>query len=172
MSATPIRSFVAALVLCASTIAGCGGGDPKPRDSATLAPLVADTPRAPRPGDPNCPRDGTWKPCALLDRLVSSGLAPKALPDTTRVAFFGVPGVRYQVGRSAVLPPFFFADSNSAKQAVSPIDTVLVQMPGDTTAPWTSTPHLFRSANLVAVFESDNERQVERMMLALTAGTP
>jgi hypothetical protein len=88
------------------------------------------------------------------------------------VEFFAVPGSRYQIGREAILTAFFFADSSAAKQAVSRIDTVLVRMPGDSTGPWKATPHLFRSANLVAVFESDNERQVERMMLALTAGTP
>jgi hypothetical protein len=164
---------IAALVLLSSAVSGCGGGESRPLDSVpAVTPLAIDTPRAPRPGDPDCPRDGTWKPCALLDRLVSSGLAPKVLPDTMTVSFFDVSGLRYQVGRSAMLTAFFFADSNVARAAAARIDTVLVRMPGDTVSPWTTTPHFFRSANLIAVFESDNARQVERMMLALTAGTP
>jgi hypothetical protein len=166
------RYRVAGMLVGLTVLGACSGDEAKPADTGVAVPVVVDTPRAPRPGDPDCPRDGTWKTCALVDRLVSSGLAPKALPDTTRVAFFAAPGVRYQIGRVAILTAFIFADSNAAKQAVSGIDTVTVRMPGDSTAPWRSTPHLFRSANLVAVFESDNERQVERMMLALTAGAP
>jgi hypothetical protein len=159
-----------ALLALSLVIACSSGGDNKP-DSAAAAPVVA-APASPRPGETDCPLDGLWKHCALLDRMVRSGLAPKATGDTMRVPFFSVPGVRFSVGRTAMLTAFYYPDSLAAIREAAKIDTLTVRTPGDTVGPWTGTPNFIRSGNLIAILESESPRQVERMRLAITAGAP
>jgi hypothetical protein len=51
------------------------------------------------------------------------------------------------------------------------IDTVAVA-PAGVASPWEGTPVLVRSGNLAAVLITENQTQVERLTLALTAGAP
>jgi len=154
-----------------AALAGCGdSGDIDADTAVARAPVVV--PQTPRAGSPDCPSDGQWKHCALFERLTRAGLAPRKLDDTTHVEFLPVPGIRYGVGRTATLTAFYFADSVAAIAATAGIDTVTVRPNASAVAPWTGTPVFIRSANLIAVFESDNARQIERIQLAITAGTP
>jgi hypothetical protein len=148
----------------------CGGSDePKP-DTAFVRPPVGV--RAPAPGDPSCPRTGNWQPCALVDRVVHAGLSFKATGDSVRVPFLSVPGVRYRVAVTDTMLAFFFADSLAMQKALVRLDTVLMVPLGDSLSPWPAIPTVIRSANLLALYFATNERQIERVRLAITAGAP
>jgi hypothetical protein len=155
------------IVACAAVLA-CGGDAPPPPEVPAAAPAA----RAPQPGDPSCPRDGLWKPCALVDRIGKSGLAFKETGDTLRVPFLSVPGVRYRVGTTAVLVAFFYPDTLAVAKDVAALDTVRLVAKGDTINPWGGVPKLVRSVNLVTVLVDGSETQLERIGLSITAGAP
>ena len=167
---TKSRLAIFGITCLSVAVASCGGSDATP--DTVVAAVRADTPTPPRPGEADCPLDGKWKHCALLDRMVRSGLAPKVTGDTVRVPFFSVPGVRFSVGRAAILTAFYYPDSLSAIRESANVDTITVRAPGDTVGSWAGTPNFIRSGNLIAIFESESPRQVERMRLAITAGAP
>ena len=52
------------------------------------------------------------------------------------------------------------------------LDSARVRPPDDTVTTWPGTPTLLVNDNLLAILLSDNEEQVERVSLALTAGPP
>lgn len=166
------RRRVVGTALLVLAIVACSDRKNEAVDSAVVTAAPVDTPRTPRPGERDCPVDGMWRECGLLERLVRSGMAPKVVGDTMHTTLFSVPGIRLTIGRGGTLTVFYFADSTAARQAAARIDTMHVRMPGDTIGPWAGTPHFIRSANLIAVLESDNARQVERIQLAITAGAP
>ncbi len=156
-------------LLCAGTFA-CGGDDGKPADTAAVRPPVAA--RAAAPGDPSCPRNGVWQPCALVDRLVHAGLSFRPTGDSARVKFLPVPGVRYRVAMTDTMLAFYFADSLALAKALSTLDTVRVAPVNDTTLPWQAKPVVIRSGNLLALYFATSPRQIERIKLAITAGAP
>ena len=162
--APTVAVLMAALVACGKTDAPPGA---MVRDTTTLSP-----PRLVSSGDPSCPRDGQWKPCALIDRLVHAGLFFEATGDSMTVPYLKPPGVRFRVGKSASLVAFFYADSASAARDLVALDTARLTPAGDSLGAWPSRPSVIRSANLVvAMFPSDG-RQFERVNLAITAGAP
>ena len=163
-----MRTPLSILMLAGALTLACGGDAPPPPETAAATPEA----RAPGPGDPSCPRDGLWKPCALVDRIVKAGLSFKEAGDTLRVPFFSVPGVRYNVGARAKLIAFYYPDTLAPAADIAKLDTVRLVLKGDTINPWGGAPALVRSANLVAVLVDGSETQIERMGLAITAGAP
>ncbi len=133
---------------------------------------AAPTPRPPAPGDSLCPRDGLWKSCALLDRITRAGLFFKAAGDTVAVTYLKPRGIRFQVGLSASLIAFFYADTNALAGDWRTLDTLRLTPKGDTIGAWPSRPEVIRSANLVVVMFSGDMLQRERVRLAVTAGAP
>lgn len=69
------------------------------------------------------------------------------------------------------LHTFIYDDPAALARDVAALDTVRVAPRGQPYA-WSSTPTLVRSANLLAVLLTPNERQIERIQLALEAGPP
>jgi hypothetical protein len=69
------------------------------------------------------------------------------------------------------LEVFIYPNESVLAADVAKIDTVSVAPRG---APnqWSMPPTFVRSANLAAVFLTDNSTQAERLTLALTAGAP
>ncbi len=162
---------VPTVVVLITALVACGKTDARPvatvRDTTALIPA-----RLVSSGDPSCPRDGQWKPCALIDRLVHAGLFFEATGDSMRVPYLTPPGVRFRVGKSASMVAFFYADSASAARDLVALDTARLTPAGDSVGVWPSRPSVIRSANLVvAMFPSDG-RQLERVNLAITAGAP
>ncbi len=159
-----------------SLAAACGGGDTAATDSAlakAAAVAVAVMPRPATPSDLACPRDGTWKRCALEDRVVKSGLAFKPAGDSMMVAYLSVPGVRYKVGRTASLVAFFYTDSLAAAKDVTSLDRFRLTPRGDTIGAWKSVPsEVIWSGNLVAVLFDASATQTERIRLTIAAGAP
>ena len=76
----------------------------------------------------------------------------------------------YNLGKSR-LEVFLFASQAAADAEVEKIDTVSAA-PKGTKGNWPMPPTFVRSANLLAVFLTDNQTQAERLTLALTAGAP
>ena len=154
-------------------VAACSGDDTPKVDSTASAPVAAVMPRPATPSDSACPRDGTWKRCALEDRVVKSGLAFKPAGDSMKVAYLSVPGVRYKIGLTATMVAFFYTDTLAAAKDVTALDRVRLTPRGDTIGAWKSVPSdVIWSGNLVAVLFDASATQVERIRLTITAGAP
>lgn len=165
------RRLAAATALVA--VAACSSDDAPKVDSAVSQPAVAIMPRPATPSDSACPRDGTWKRCALEDRVVKSGLAFKPAGDSMTVAYLRVPGVRYKIGLTASMVAFFYADIAAAAKDVTALDRFRLTPRGDTMGAWTSVPSdVVWSGNLVAVLFDASATQIERIRLTITAGAP
>jgi hypothetical protein len=87
-----------------------------------------------------------------------------------RAGFSVAPAV-YTLGRSR-LEVFIYPSESALAADVAKMDTVTASPPGAKN-PWPFfSPTFVRSANLAAVFLTDNPTQAERLTLALTAGAP
>jgi hypothetical protein len=135
--------------------------------SAPSAPAASST-----PGKPGCPRTGQWALCSVEKRLGQSGFVVKRVSESpTRRPGFSVVPVAYMLGRSR-LEVFIYPSESAVSADVAKIDTVSAA-PRGAPNPWPfHTPTFVRSANLAAVFLTDNATQAERLTLALTAGAP
>jgi hypothetical protein len=121
---------------------------------------------------PVCPRTGQWALCSVERRLVQSGFVIKRVEGAPpRRAGFSVLPVVYTLGRSR-LEVFIYPTEAALAADVAKIDT-LSAAPRGTKNPWPFfSPTFVRSANLAAVFLTDNPTQAERLTLAITAGAP
>lgn len=161
--------------LCVAIVACVGDSPPASSttsdaryDSGAVTPaLSAD---AGQPGAP-CPRTGRWAACSVEKRLEQSGFVPrKAEGEPPRRSGFSVPPVVYTLG-PARLEVFIYPDDAALGRDVAGLDTALAASRGKTND-WEIPPRFVRSANLAAVFLTQNEQQAERLMLAITAGPP
>ena len=78
--------------------------------------------------------------------------------------------VVYSLGSSR-LEVFIYPDEKALAKDMQSLDTLAV-VPKGSTASWPSPPTLIRSVNLAAVLLTQNQRQAERVVLAITAGPP
>ena len=139
---------------------------PPPDSLAVVANGPDSTTAAP---DTGCVLALPWRACSVLDRLERAGLAPQER-GIVRQPFFTVEGRVYVLG-DAELQTFIFADTAAAAMQTAALDSVRVSPPTMSIA-WRRKPTLIRSANLVAILLSDDERQTERVALAIEAGLP
>lgn len=119
-----------------------------------------------------CPRTGKWALCSVEKRLGQAGFVVKRVGGEAphRAGFSVVPAV-YMLGRSR-LEVFIYPTESAVSADVAGIDT-LSAAPRGAPNPWSFfSPTFVRSANLAAVFLTDNATQAERLTLALTAGAP
>lgn len=118
-----------------------------------------------------CPRTGRWALCSVETRLVQSGFVVRRVSgEAQRRAGFSVPPVVYTLGRTK-LEVFVYPSESALAADMAKIDTVIAA-PRGTRNPWLMIPTFVRSANLAAVFLTDNPTQAERFTLAITAGAP
>ena len=157
-------------VLFIATLLGCAReNEPPPEPVATASFEAADT--SPRIREFSCPHTGLWSECTLGRRLKQAGFVVKRSEEKARKrAGFSVEPVVYSLGSSR-LEVFIYKDESSLAKDIALIDTVTVS-PRGTPPAWESTPILIRSGNLAAVLLTQNPRQAERAMLAITAGAP
>jgi hypothetical protein len=156
-------------------VLGCGGEEPRPAGSDAAGGRTAGgaTPgaAAAAPGDSTaCPEDGRWRLCSVVDRLEDAGLVPQPQDAPVRRPIFSVSGTAYKVARGD-LEVFVYDDPRALERDVAALDTVQVAPKGQR-GDWSAPPTFIRSANMVAVFASHNDRQIERVQLALGAGPP
>lgn len=172
-------SWIAAVLLVA---VACGGDDS--REAAVAArPLVESTAAvapaadsgAPTVGDSGAPREdacpmvGLWRTCSVIERLKRSGLGTEPLADSVRQPGLTIAGSAYRVG-DGELQLFLYADTADARReaaAVRPDDAE-----PSATRGILRPPAVIRSLNLVALLFNNNDRQLERVQLAITAGLP
>lgn len=118
-----------------------------------------------------CPRTGRWALCSLETRLVQSGFVVRRVGgEARRRAGFSVPPVTYTLGRTK-LEVFIYPSESALAADMAKLDTVIAA-PRGARNPWLMIPTFVRSANLAAVFLTDNPTQAERFTLAITAGAP
>ena len=160
------------LAPAASLIIACEGADEKPAPVPAPPPAVTVA-AAPStgPAKPACEHTGRWAKCSIERRLKQAGLVLKELDDEPKRAGFSIEPIVYTVGSAARLEIFIYTDAKAAEKDMATIDTLTATPPGSPSQ-WESAPTLIRSANLAAVLLSQNPRQAERVMLAITAGPP
>jgi hypothetical protein len=104
-------------------------------------------------------------------RLKQAGFVVKRLDEKPgKRAGFTVEPIVYSLGSSR-LEAFIYDDEEALERDIAQIDTTTAAPKGVPSA-WESTPVLIRSGNLAVVFLTQNQRQAERLMLAITAGAP
>lgn len=112
-----------------------------------------------------------WALCSVEARLVQSGFVVRRVRGEAQFrAGFSVPPVAYTLGRTK-LEVFIYPNESALAADMAKIDTAIAAPRGGRN-PWLMIPTFVRSANLAAVFLTDNPTQAERFTLALTAGAP
>jgi len=166
-----ITSTFRSIAVCALAVA-CRSEPAPQSDTVAAAPVIAPVPEvtASTPGNP-CPHNGRWSICTVERRLRQAGFVVKPVAGTPseRPGFSVAPAV-YTLGRARV-ELFVYPDEASLARDIAGIDTIVVA-PKGVVPPWETSPVLVRSGNLAAVLLSQNQRQVERFSLAITAGAP
>ena len=117
-----------------------------------------------------CPATGAWAACSVIERLERAGLAPQRDSAAIRVEPLTQPGIRVTVG-SAELDLFLYADAAARERDERRLDKKQFVEPGEQPT-MRREATLIRSANLLAMLRSINDRQRERVADALTAGPP
>lgn len=143
----------------ATPLGGTDSGIPAAGDSAAIARSV----------DEPCAMFGLWQPCSVVRRLESAGLGPVPVDGAVRQPGIAIEGSVLRLGRGE-LQIFLYADSLQARAAaerVEPEDAEAAHVRG-----MLRPPAVIRTANLVALLFNNNDRQLERVQLALTAGLP
>ena len=169
-----VRAWCLAVTLSA-VVTGCRGSEKGAKtDTAALGAQSAvsapgDTTNA-AASDTGCVKAGDWSECNLLDRLESSGLAPRRAGGAIRQPFLTVPGFVVALG-DAEIQAYLYPDTLALKRDLQRLDTVRVAPP-TMQVTWRATPTLIRSNNLLAILLSNDETQVERVKNAITAGLP
>lgn len=163
----------AALAACtrsSSESAGTGSSTASASNGVAASRAAVATAGAPKGG--GCPRTGKWALCSVESRLAQSGFVVRRINgDPPRRAGFSVIPAVYTLGRSR-LEVFIYPSESALAADVAKIDTVSAA-PRGAPNPWPFfSPTFVRSANLAAVFLTDNATQAERLTLALTAGAP
>ncbi len=182
------RRAAAAPLLALALLAGCGRRDdaaPRATDrydaasgervpDGALAASGADSAAAgaPAPGGapPRCTYTGRWDPCTIAERLDRSGLAPQ--PDSGRPPHttLGAPAAAWTVGNARLLV-FIYPDVRAREAAQRGLRPGQYLTPGEEIGV-NALPTLIVSENLLALLDSRNEHQRERVADAITAGPP
>jgi hypothetical protein len=171
----PARASSAAVAGAGSEVNPQTGASSTPEAKAAASVAKASAPLA-KPGAssaaPECPRTGQWALCSVERRLIQSGFVIRRVDGAPprRAGFSVLPAV-YTLGRSR-LEVFIYPTEATLAADVAKIDTATAA-PRGAKNPWPFfSPTFVRSANLAAVFLTDNPTQAERLTLALTAGAP
>ncbi len=162
--------------VAAAVMLACSSPKPAPSTDSSEIPVASVLPASVDTGHAavvaECPHDGKWALCSVERRLKQAGFVVKRLEgDTARRAGFSVTPAVYSLGKSR-LEVFLYRDTASRAGEVAKLDTLTVGPIGKSGQWGDLSPTLIRSANMAAVFLSQNARQTERVMLALTAGPP
>lgn len=177
-----MKIFFRLILVASSPLAACnraGSDSPATASSSSAAASHAST--APtstltNAGDGTqassaCPRTGLWALCSVEKRLQDAGFVLRRVdgPPPLR-AGFSVSPAAYTLAHSR-LEVFIYPSEAALASDMAKIDTVVVA-PRGARRPWPILPTFVRSANMAAVFLTENATQAERLTLALSAGAP
>jgi hypothetical protein len=171
------------VLLALAVLAACSRSSPDAADAAASTPTnsigesaslpsgAASGTTAGSPSASKCPRTGLWATCSVETRLGQAGFVVRRVTDVApRRAGFSVAPVAYNLGRTR-LEVFIYPSESALAADMARIDTVTAA-PRGARNPWLMIPTFVHTANLAAVFLTDNPTQAERLTLALTAGAP
>ena len=178
-----MKIFPGAVLLALAALAACSRSSPDAADpaastptksigeSASLPTSAASGTRAGSRSTAKCPRTGLWATCSVETRLGQAGFVVRRVTEAApRRAGFSVAPVAYNLGRTR-LEVFIYPSESALAADMARIDTVTAAPRGGRN-PWLMIPTFVHTANLAAVFLTDNPTQAERLTLALTAGAP
>jgi hypothetical protein len=178
-----MKNLPGPILLALAVLAACSRSSPDSADSAASVPTTftagsatptgtaASSTAASSAAPSTCPRTGLWATCSVETRLGQSGFVVRRVTEAApRRPGFSVPPVAYNLGRTR-LEVFIYPSELALAADMARIDTVIAA-PRGARNPWMMIPTFVRSANLAAVFLTDNPTQAERLSLALTAGAP
>ncbi len=137
-----------------------GSTSASPDDSSGMGAAAASQP---------CPMTGLWRRCNVEERLERAGFVVRPGSDSVSQPGLLIAGTAVRLGR-AELQLYFYADSSDARRQAEALD-VGAARPEDATGVLRE-PSVIRSNNLLALLFNNNDRQLERVELALTAGLP
>jgi hypothetical protein len=137
-------------------------------DTASTVPRAVSS--AVAVGDTSCPEYGEWRACSVLERLEDAGLVVQQEPNPVQLPFMHVPGILFTTTLSSI-HAFLYADEGARRRDTEQLDSARVA-PRNGTYTWPEPAWLVTSNNLAAIVVSPNERQAERIVLALSAGLP
>lgn len=173
---------MALMAACGGSNGGSGSSDaggssaaPRALEEQPLASagesagVAAESSLVPAAADSACPMSGLWRRCSVRERLERSGFVVIPASDSVGQPGLGIPGTAYRLG-SAELQLFLYADSADARRQESALDAAGAR-PVDVSGVLRA-PAVIRSNNLLALLFNNNDRQLERVQLALTAGLP
>jgi hypothetical protein len=171
------------VLLALAVLAACSRSSPDAADAAASTPTnsigeSASLPSGAASGTTagsrsasKCPRTGLWATCSVETRLGQAGFVVRRVTDVApRRPGFSVAPVAYNLGRTR-LEVFIYPSESALAPDMARIDTVTAA-PRGARNPWLMIPTFVHTANLAAVFLTDNPTQAERLTLALTAGAP
>jgi hypothetical protein len=165
-----MRRFLFGLLIA---LTACKGDAESTKDSATVAApaqttSVIDT--TSQKGSP-CPHTGLWAECSVERRLRQSGFVVTRIDSVFgKRPGFSVMPIVYSLGRSR-LEVFLYENEKALAKDVAKLDTVRV-VPVGSPPDSAVAPTFIRSGNLIGILTSQNARQAERVVLAITAGAP
>lgn len=185
MSAVPGRRIAPALLV--ALLAACGGGgsgdagragagreasggaagQANAAGGAASGDAATAVPGAPRPA---CTYTGRWDRCTIAERLDRSGLAPQPVTDAAPHAQLGAPAAAWMVGNARLLV-FVYPDKGAREAAQEKLPPAQYLTPQEEVG-MNALPTLIASENLLAILDSRNEHQRERVADAITAGPP
>jgi hypothetical protein len=105
------------------------------------------------------------------ERLSRAGLVFERDSQPVRRDFLRAPGVRYRTFR-AEFEVFLYLTAEDRARDTDAIDSITVSPRGERPIIWPMPATLVTSGNLAAIILSLNDRQAERIALALGAGLP
>lgn len=178
-----MKIFPGPVLLALAVLAACSRSSPDAADAAASTPPNSTGESAPLRGSAasgtaagsrspaKCPRTGLWATCSVETRLGQAGFVVRRVTEAApRRAGFSVAPVAYNLGRTR-LEVFIYPSESALAADLAKIDTVTAA-PRGARNPWLMIPTFVHTANLAAVFLTDNPTQAERLTLALTAGAP
>lgn len=181
-SAARARAVVTVLLLSAAACGGDGRSDGSgdagvgargapPENHDTLSAASAQHPSsAPTADSSPCPPTGRWAPCHVVKRLEQAGLVADTSHEGVTEPPLTATGTEFSV-RRARMELYFYPDRAARERDQARLDRshyLEADQPPETR----HKPTLVTSENLLVVLDTRNQRQRERITLAITAGPP
>lgn len=161
---------------------GCGGGGEEESDevaargappenhATTISPTLPHPSTAAVTDSSPCPATGRWAECSVLKRLEQAGLVPDTSHGSATEPPLTAKGIHLTV-RRAELELYFYPDKAARERDQRRLDRSRYLEAEQPPEP-RHKPTIVTSENLLVVLDTRNERQRERITLAITAGPP
>jgi hypothetical protein len=157
------------VALVAPLLAACqrdraSGGAESTAIAATPAPAVPAAAKGP------CPATGAWAVCSVVERLTRAGLGTRLDSLSATEPPLSPPGALVHLGASQ-LELYIYPDTAARAREQAKLDRAKY-LDYATPQNMRQQPTLIISANLIAILQSRNDHQRERVADAITAGPP